>query len=242
VSALRRLVVTSVVAVTVISGCSDNPTPSPTAAGSTSPSVSSSGTLQLSARERAAQLASVGPQTFDASYRLSSNGKRPNASVRMRALGDRFRLDIERGTRTAVLISSGRGVISCQTKSEGKGPSQHNCLLVAKNPANIPRLFDPQLQRLFRNTRNAVSRPHSDITVKRAGTWKPPGSLGTAECFAIHGPDVQNGTYCYLADPGPLMGLLARAVFDSGTLNLREAKRVVRPETLKPPVSPTPLP
>ena len=68
------------------------------------------------------------------------------------------------------------------------------------------------------------------------------GKLGNAECFNVRGPDVQNGKYCYLADPGPFIGLLARAVFDSGALNIRSVRTAVRPDAFVPPASPTPLP
>ncbi len=103
-------------------------------------------------------------------------------------------------------------------------------------------LFDPQVQRLFLQTTAQIARLHGDVRVSRAADWKAPGKLGNAECFNVRGPDVQNGKYCYLADPGPYIGLLARAVFDSGALNLRSVRTVVRPDSFKPPTSPTPLP
>ena len=241
-SALARLAVSITVLALCASGCSDDSTPPDSAVVSTSPSVSSSGTQQLSARERVAQLAMAAPRTFDATYRLDSKGKRPNADVRMRVIHDRFRLDIKRGSETSILISGAHGVISCQQESKGERPARGNCLLVSKNNRTIPRLFDPQLQRLFRNTMDALAHSHSDVHVSRAGTWQAPNHLGPAECFDVRGPDVENGTYCLLTRSGSNVGLLARAVFDSGSLNIRSVKHVVRPESFKPPTSPTPLP
>lgn len=241
-SALARLAASLTVLALCATGCSDDSTPPSSGAVSSSPTVSSSGTQDVSARERAAQLASTAPQAFDATYRLDSKGKRPDANVRMRAIRDRFRLDIKTGAQTSVLISGGRGVISCQQKSKGERPARGNCLLVSKNDRNIPRLFDPQIQNIFRGTMDALARLHSDVHVRRAGTWQPPHHLGSAECFEVRGPDVPSGTYCLLAVPGRYVGLLARAVFDSGSLSLRFVEGVVRPDSFKPPTSPTPLP
>ena len=67
-------------------------------------------------------------------------------------------------------------------------------------------------------------RGGKQVTVRRAGTWKAPHGLGVAECFVVQGERVERGTYCYLAEPGPTIGLLARAVFPSGTLELRDVK------------------
>jgi hypothetical protein len=162
----------------------------------------------------------------------------------MRTKGDRFRLDITHGRRTAFLSFAPRGVISCQT-IRPKNKNDHvkrSCFLVSRKPAGLPDLFDPEVQRLFRNTQRAITMRSSDVRVVRAGAWMAPHGLGPSECFAIRGKDVDNGRYCYLSRPGPTIGLLAKAVFPSGTLEIREVRKIRRHGIFQPPVHPTPLP
>ena len=223
------------------SGDDEASAPSPSASPTAQQSPSKT---QLTARERAQQLNALAPPTFDAMYRLTSKGPRPNAAVRMRTRGDRFRLDITHGRRTAVLMYAPRGVVSCQVISpkDKKSRPQRSCFLVARGPAGLPELFDPEVQRLFRSTTRALTISKSDVKVTRAGTWKAPHGLGPSECFAIRGKDVSPGRYCYLSRPGPTIGLLARAAFPSGTLEIRDVKQIRREGVFKPPVHPTPLP
>jgi hypothetical protein len=214
-------------------------------APSASPSIRPSAVQQeLTARQRAQQLNALAPPTFDALYRLTSKGPRPDASVRMRTKGDRFRLDITRGRRTAVLTYAPRGMVSCQVVApkDKKGRPERSCFLVSKRPSQLPELFDPEVQRLFRSTRHALTMRRSEVTVKRAGTWHAPHGLGPAECFAIRGKSVESGRYCYLSRPGPTIGLLAQAEFPSGTLGIRDVKQIHREGVFKPPVKPTQLP
>jgi hypothetical protein len=229
----------------VVTGCTSSgegegePTPSAT------PSAQPSPTRQaLTGRERAQQLTALAPDSFDARYRLQSKGPRPDAAVRMRTKGDRFRLDITNGRRTAILSYAPRGVISCQIvrPKSAQDRRQRSCFLVSRRPAGLPELFDPQVQRLFRNTQRAITLKRADVIVTRAGQWQAPRGLGPAECFAIRGKDVQPGRYCYLSRPGPTIGLLAKAVFPSGTLEIREVRQVKREGIFRPPVRPTPLP
>lgn len=196
----------------------------------------------LSAGERAQQLTALGPDQFDALYRLTSKGPRPDAKVRMRTKGDRFRLDVMKGRTTAVLVNGPRGVISCQIVKPKKGKADKACFLVAASPKGLPDLFDPQVQRLFRSTTRAISGGGKNMRVRRDGTWKAPGRLGPSECFAVKSGAVDNGTYCYLSKPAPTIGLLARATFPSGKLELRDVRKVRREGLFRPPVRPTPLP
>ena len=215
--------------------------PTPSASPSAQTSVAAP---QLSARQRVQQLNALAPSSFDARYRLLSKGPRPDAQVRMRTKGDRFRLDITQGRRTAILSYAPRGVISCQVvrSKDDKTRPDRSCFLVSRKPAGLPDLFDPEVQRLFRSTQRALTINHSKVTVKRAGTWHAPHGLGPAECFAVKGKDVESGKYCYLSRPGPTIGLLARATFPSGTLEVRDVKQIHREDVFKPPVKPTQLP
>jgi hypothetical protein len=228
----------------LLTGCTSSE-PEPAASPTPSPSVSATSTpRELTAAERAQQLSALAPDGFKASYRLATGRNLPDAKVLMRVLGERFRLDVTRGRTTAVLAYGRRGVVSCRIR-EPKTKNdrvERACFLVAKTPRQLPALFDPGIQRLFRTTTLALSRGGKQVTVRREGTWKAPHGLGVAECFAVRGERVERGTYCYLTEPGPNIGLLARAVFPSGTLELRDVSRALRKGAFRPPVRPTPLP
>jgi hypothetical protein len=160
----------------------------------------------------------------------------------MRVKGERFRLDVAQGRRTAVLLNGPRGVISCQIVDPKEGRDNKACFLVAKSPKALPDLFDPEVQRLFRKTSQLIAGGGKRLTVRQAGTWRAPGGLGPSECFAVKSMDLNNGVYCYLSKPAPTIGLLARVVFPSGKLELRDVKSVRREGLFRPPVRPTPLP
>jgi len=229
--------------VLVLSACTDSAPSAGPATSAAAPEPSSSPTKpELSAAQRATQLTALAPPVYDAIYHLQTRGKRPDAKVQMRAKRDRFRLDVEQGRTTAVLFTSHHGVVSCQVEDAKKGKNRRSCFLVANQPKALPDLFDPQVQRLFRGTTARISRNRNGLTIKNAKPWQAPKPYGRAECFEVRGPNVDRGTYCYLAKPGPLIGLLARVKFPSGTLSLRTVNRSVRPEAFQPPVRPTPLP
>lgn len=226
-----------------LAGCTgsepDAASPTPSASRSVDPVPSPK---PLTAAERAQQLTALSPDQFDARYRLIGKGPRPDAMVRMRAKGERFRLDVTRGRSTAVLVNGPRGVISCQIVQPKKGRADKSCFLVAKSPKALPDLFDPEVQRLFRSSTRAISSGSKQLTVKRAGSWRAPAGIGPSECFAVKGKGIDDGTYCYLSAPAAPVGLLARAEFVSGKLELREVKNVRREGLFRPPVRPTPLP
>lgn len=239
---VRAAVSCLLASVVILAGCTaDEPGPAPTAAAD--PTAQTQPTPKpLSAEQRAQQLTALSPEQFDALYRLTSKGPRPDAKVRMQAKGDRFRLDVMRGRTTAVLVNARGGVVACQVFRPKKGRADKACFLVAKTPKRLPRLFDPQVQHLFRSTTRVLSRGSKGLKVHRKGTWKAPNGLGPSECFTVKGPAVDNGTYCYLSRPGPTIGLLARATFPSGRLEIRTVQKVRREGLFQPPVRPTPIP
>lgn len=228
--------------VVILAGCTSNES-DPVTGPSATPTVQTVPSPKpLTAKERAQQVTALSPEQFDALYRLTSKGPRPDAKVRMQTKGERFRLDVMRGRTTAVLVHGSRGVIACQVIRPKTGRADKACFLVAKNLKQLPRLFDPQVQRLFRSTTRVLSAGGKQLKVYREGTWKAPHRLGPSECFAVKGPSIDNGIYCYLSRPGPTIGLLARVTFPSGKLELRQVHKVRREGLFRPPVRPTPLP
>jgi hypothetical protein len=241
---LIRLVAVLLGTILLASACTDDAPPQhATGPSSTTPATTAEAETELTPRERVAQLTALAPQNFDAIYRLDSKGKRPDANIRMRAKGEKFRLDVQEGRTTAALFTSPKGVVSCQVeRSKKEKITGRSCFRVAKSPGGLPRLFDPQVQRLFRRATVLLSRYRNDLRVKAADSWKAPGSLGKAECFRASGPKIDAGTYCYLAKPGPRIGLLAHVEFPSGALSIRKVYRSVHIDDFRPPVRPTPLP
>jgi hypothetical protein len=160
----------------------------------------------------------------------------------MRVKGDRFRLDVTQGRTTATLLYGPRGVVSCQLVDSKQGRTEKSCFLVSKTPKTLPELFDPQIQQLFRSTSRALAGGAKGLRVQGTRPWRAPNELGPAECFTVKGPGVDDGTYCYLSRPAPTIGLLARAQFPSGRLEIRDVNRIQREGLFRPPVRPTPLP
>jgi len=232
-----------------LASCTDSEPPAPPSAQPTSSSSPSATPTkkELTPAQRASRLTKMAPSTFDATYRLTSKGKNSaDPKVRIQSDEGRFRLDLQKGRATSVLLTGGRGVISCRIeepskKSDRKAKSKV-CYLVSGGLPGVPGLFDPELQRLFRSVRTEIARGPKSLKVKEAKSWKAPKPLGQAECFVIRGKGVETGTYCFLAERGPFIGLLARVTFPSGNLSIREVNRVVRKGTFTAPTQPTPLP
>jgi len=241
---LIRLAAVLTGTVMLVSSCTEGPPPQGQAgASSTPPTPATSAPAELTPRERVSQLTALAPESFDARYRLDSRGKRRDAKIRMRVKGDKFRLDVEEHRTTAVLFTSPRGIVSCQVERSKKGKiTGRSCFLVAKSAEGIPKLFDPQVHQLFRNVTTQLSHYRNDLTVRPTDSWHAPAPLGRAECFQARGPKIDPGTYCYLAEPGPRIGLLAHVEFPSGELSIRKVYRSVHIDNFHPPVRPTPLP
>jgi hypothetical protein len=228
-----------VTALLTLAGCSDSSPPSTGTTATTSPSAtpSPSAVERLSARDQAALLLGTPPRPLDATYRLVSRGKRPDATVRVRLARGSYRVDVTRRGRTASLFTAPAGLVSCQTEPRAK-----SCFLVAKRGQRPPRLFDPGVQRIFLSTVGVIADPRKGVRIRYAGTWKAPKPLGSAPCFQVRGKLADPGTYCFLSQ-GRWSGALARAEFASGSLSLRSIDGRFDPKSaFRPPVRATPLP
>jgi hypothetical protein len=191
----------------------------------------------VSAREEAALLLRKPPRPVDATYRLDSRGKRPDAMVRVRLDRRSYRVDVTRRGRTASLFTAPAGLVSCQT-----APRQRSCFVVAKRDQRPPRLFNPGVQRIFQSTVRVIGDPRKGVRIRRAGVWEAPKNYGPAPCFQVRGKLADPGTYCFLSQ-GRWAGALARAEFGSGNLSLRSIDgKFTGSNAFRPPVKPTPLP
>lgn len=113
--------------------------------GTPTPSADPSAELNA-ARARLAVLAQATANgAYDAEYRFLQRETNTTGTVRIRQSPPRYRIDIvaRRGASFFALMS---GVVSCSTKG-----AKESCFLVAKPGEEVPALFDPGVQRLFRD-------------------------------------------------------------------------------------------
>lgn len=212
----------------VLGGCSgsDAASPGTTSAPATTPASPAPGQVL------AGLGAKGGATEFVADYRLdSTDPAKPDAGVTVYRLGSSYRVDVVRGTARSILLTAKAGLVSCQVE-----PARRTCLLVGGPGATPPKLFDPGLQRLFTSDLAAFAAGVG-LTVTDTGLLPAAGALPAAHCFRVDGQGVDAGEYC-LADSG----ILRKAQFQSGTLELTRLAGAPAPSAFVPPATPTPLP
>ena len=169
---------------------------------------------------------------FTGTYALDSlDPKQPDATVTIYRLASSYRVDVLRGKATSILLTTTEGLVSCQVQG-----SQRTCLLLGPVGQPPPQLFDPGLQRLFTTDLAALVRGDG-LTVIPAGTLPAAGAIASATCFTVAGTGVDPGEYC-LTDTG----ILRKAQFPSGTLELTKLSGPPDANVFTPPATPTPLP
>jgi hypothetical protein len=169
---------------------------------------------------------------FTGTYTLDSvDPKQADAKVTIYRLDSSYRVDVARKGATSILMTTKDGLVSCQVQA-----GRRTCLLVGDSSKPPPKLFDPGLQRLFTTDLGALASGQG-ITVTPAGVLPAAGSIGTATCFRVAGTGVDPGEYC-LTDAG----ILRRAQFPSGTLELTALAGAPAASAFTPPATPTPLP
>lgn len=169
---------------------------------------------------------------FTGTYTLDSiDPKQDDATVTIHRLASSYRVDVTRGGATSILLTTTEGLVSCQVQA-----GQRTCLLVGPVGEPPPTLFDPGLQRLFTSDLAALVRGDG-LTVTPAGALPAAGPIASATCFAVAGTGVDPGEYCLTE-----AGILRKAQFPSGTLELTELAGPPDADVFTPPATPTPLP
>jgi hypothetical protein len=188
------------------------------------------------ARARLAQLADATAQgVYDATYRFVQQGSNASGTIRIRQSPPYYRIDIATKD-TASFFSLHSGIVSCSRKGKKK-----SCFLVARPGEEVPALFDPGVQRLFRDAVIDLAANPDDYLVSvvpsasASATSSPSGSTPSAsasgppagECFLVNRPKppafttpgqrigFENGTYCFVSD-----GIATRIEVASGSLTL----------------------
>jgi hypothetical protein len=220
-----------VLALPALTACSggDDATPGRTASATPSATETPAPPEEVLAELSAKSVAAL----FTGTYALDSvDPKQADAKVTIYRLDSSYRVDVARKGATSILMTTRDGLVSCQVQG-----SRRTCLLVGDAAKPPPDLFDPGLQRLF-TTDLAALATGEGITVTPAGVLPATGSIGSATCYRVTGTGVADpGEYC-LTDAG----ILRRAQFPSGALELTALSGAPSASAFTPPAKPTPLP
>lgn len=217
-------------ALPALAACSGGEGATPRRTTSTSPAESATPTPP---EEVLSGLAAKGVAAlFTGTYALDSiDPKQADATVTIYRLDSSYRVDVERLGATSILMTTKDGLVSCQVQG-----TRRTCLLVGDAAKPPPKLFDPGLQRLFTTDLAALANGEG-ITVTPAGVLPAAASIASATCFRVTGTGVDPGEYCLTED-----GILRRAQFPSGRLELSAFSGPPAASAFTPPAKPTPLP
>ena len=222
--------VTVALSVPGLAGCSDGKDASPRR--TTPTTLSASPTTAPPGQALSALAAKGAAALFTGTYTLDSvDSKQADANVKIYKLDSSYRVDVVRGRATSILMTTAGGLVSCQVQGRTR-----TCLRVGEVGKPPPKLFDPGLQRLFTTDLTALAAG-TGLTVTPAGVLPADGPIASATCFRVAGTGVDPGEYCLTET-----GILRRAQFPSGVLELVELSGPPDRSAFDPPAKPTPLP
>jgi hypothetical protein len=248
--AVRTRLLALAVCVLLLPGCTDK---------KKAPPISDPDAAGRDARARLSVLAqTTATGAYDATYDFVQVESRTRGQIRIRQVPPQYRIDVI-GKDTASFFALRSRTVSCSQKAKKK-----TCFLVALPGEAVPPLFDPGVQRLFRDAVSDLAGHPNDYTVTRVPYPTPTGSVTatpsastapTGECFSVMRNDVEptpgrqgfeNGTYCF----DEITGVATRIEVASGTLTLTRVGRDPDAAAFKPitkvvklpDLSPTPTP
>jgi hypothetical protein len=211
------------------------------------------------ARGRLAVLAQATANgSYDATYRFVQRPSGTAGTIRILQSPPQYRIDVV-SKNSATYYSLTSGIVSCSHRGTKK-----TCFLVARPGEDPPALFDPGVQRLFRDAVEDLAANPTDYTVRAVpfpsdsvspSTTPSPSAtpLPTGECFLVNraaspAPDAggfEDGTYCMSEQ-----GVATYIDVSSGTLTLTKLgdppdARAFKPSAKVqklPDLTPTPTP
>jgi hypothetical protein len=148
------------------------------------------------------------------------------ATVTVTRSTSRVRVDVATGKQTSSLMSADAGWVACASTD------RTTCVLVAAAGKPVPAAFDPGVGRLFTTALPQLATRASGLYP--SGYLVASGDVPAAACVEVVAPDT--GRYCVTEQ-----GVLRRAKFPGGTLDLVSVSNAVDAARLVPPVTPTPL-
>ncbi|HVF03695.1 MAG TPA: hypothetical protein VNA20_02535 [Frankiaceae bacterium] len=127
------------------------------------------------ARARLAALArATADGSYDAEYRFVQTASRASGSIRIRQRPPQYRIDIA-SKGGAAFFALTTGVVSCSTEKR-----KATCFLVARPGEEVPGIFDPGVQRLFRDAVEDLATNPGDYLVRPADGPPTPSAPPTA--------------------------------------------------------------
>jgi hypothetical protein len=203
-----------------VAACGDSaPAPEPSPSPSQSaPAPDGDARVALAARAALAE-----DHRFSAIYTLETRGFAPRSVLATVAVDGTWRVDIPAGalggTADVSIAQLPAGLFQCAIPSP-TNPLSPSCARVAEPGKRIPRMYDPKVQRVFRQWLPVFTDRQSALSVTAAQPLK--GSSGS--CFSIDtisaslSAPVDVGIYCYADD-----GLLTAARVKFGTITIAGA-------------------
>ncbi|MGA5303246.1 hypothetical protein ACPCHT_25200 [Nucisporomicrobium flavum] len=157
---------------------------------------------------------------YTAVYTLDVAGQAQRSVMATVATDGSWRVDIPGGalggTADVSVVQNEAGVFQCAIPS-ATNPVAPYCIHVADKGKQLPKRYDPKVQRVFRQWLSVFTDRQAALSV--TGAQPLPGSSG--ECYSVDGisaslaAPVDVGIYCYSDD-----GLLTAARVDFGTLTI----------------------
>ena len=196
-------------------------------------------------REARARLSVLAQATangeYDATYWFVQKPSNASGLIRIRQQPPQYRIDIT-SKDSASFFSLTSGTVSCSQKVKGAKKNK-TCFLVAKPGEPVPTLFDPGVQRLFRDAVQDLASKPNDYTVTTAPAPPPPSpapspsptaSAPGGECFLVTRAGeategFEDGTYCFAEN-----GVATAIAVASGTLTLTALGDPPHPDAFKP--------
>lgn len=140
---------------------------------------------QADARGRLAVLAqATADGEYDATYRFVQRPSNATGSIRIRQVPPQYRIDVT-SKGTASFFALDTGIVSCAIK-----PKATSCFLVARPGEEVPPLFDPGVQRLFRDAVEELARNPNDYVVTLLEISTSPSEPGTPSVAPTVTPSV----------------------------------------------------
>lgn len=152
-----RVLTAALTALLALSACTSGKKPDPNAAVARN-------------RARLALLAqATADNSYDASYTFVQSPSNASGLIRIRQVPPQYRIDVISKSSGASFYALTTGTVSCSQKSFKK-----TCFLVARPGEEVPALFDPGVQRLFRDAVEDLAANPGDYLVNL--TAPPSGS------------------------------------------------------------------
>ncbi len=194
-----------------------------------------------------AELADRGAKaTYDGRYDFVASPGGEKGTIRIVATPPKYRIEIAGPGRTALYFDLAGEKISCSVKD-----AKTTCLLVARPGEPAPELFDPGVDRIFRDAVAELAARPGSYGVKRLPDAPAREAIPKASCFQVQrvvpaasasgvldqAAGFETGNYCFAE-----LGVLTSVTISTGTMTLTALSVTVPAALFTPPATPAALP